>query len=199
MAMLTPMNELEAINRMLSSIGQAPVNTLDVSGIGDVDKAKRQLKDATRDISTIGWSWNTDEDYPLQPDADGIIVMPLGALDADPMDKTVDAVIREHPTKGPALYNKAERSFVWDEAVPVRIIWGIPFDELPQAARSYVATAAARRFQAQVVSSRVLDAFNQEDQDLAWLLLMRRERATRDTNSQRANPTINRFHNRRRF
>jgi len=199
MAMLVPMTELEAVNKMLSSIGQAPVNTLNVSGIGDVNKALQQLREVTRDVETVGWSWNTDEDWQLTPDASGIIALPQGALDVDPTDASRNVVIRKHPGGYLALWDLDGQT--WEFATPlfVRIIWGFPFDELPSAARVYIATAAARRFQAQVVSSKVLDSFNEEDEERAWLLLQRRERAQRDTNLFRANPTIRKFFSRRRF
>jgi hypothetical protein len=78
-------------------------------------------------------------------------------------------------------------------------VWGFEFDDLPQPARSYIATAAARRFQAQVVSSTVLDRFNAEDEDRAFQLLQRYERRCRDTNSFRRNPSLQRWTRRRAF
>lgn len=201
MALLTPMSELEAVNRMLGSIGQAPVNSLSVSGIGDVDKAKSQLAETNRDVQTTGWSWNTDEAYKLTPDVDGHIAVPLGALDVVPTDKLRTITIRRHPSKGMALYDVDEGRFEFpdDESIECRIIWGFPFDDLPQAARTYIATAAARRFQAQVVSSTVLDRYNEQDEDRAWNLLLRRERASRRTNAFTLNSRLRRFHTRRRF
>lgn len=199
MGLLTAMTDLEAVNRMLASIGQAPVNTLNVTGISDVVKAKQELLEVTRDVQTVGWSWNTDEDYTLTPGTDGVITVPNGTLDVDPSDSTVNVVIRRHPDGRMALYDLDNQTFEFDDSVDVRIIWGYEFNDLPSPARTYIATAAARRFQARVVASPVLDAFNQADQDLAWLLLQRRERATRDTNAFRANPRLWRFFGRRRF
>ena len=197
--LLSPTSELEAVNRMLASIGQAPVNTLSVTGIGDVASARSELNEVLRDVLTVGWSFNTDEDYELSPDNDGYIKLPLGALDVDPSDSTVNVVIRRIPDGDLALYDVDNQTFIFEESVECRVIWGFPFDDLPQPARTYIATAAARRFQAHRLASTVLDTFNQEDQDLAWNLLLRRERATRDTNLFRANSSIRRFFSRRRF
>lgn len=198
MAVLAPMTDLEAVNRMLGSIGQAPVNTLDVSGIGDAAKAKQQLLETARDVQTVGWSWNTDEDYTLTPDNDGAILLPSGTLDLDAMDPTVSLVMRRHPTKGQmALYDADNQTFAFTESVDVKIVWGYPFNDLPQAARTYVATAAARRFQAQIVSSPILDRFNEEDEIRAFSLLQRHERRTRDTNSFRKSRSLQRWVRRR--
>lgn len=40
MPIISAMTELEAVNEMLMSIGQAPVNTLSVTGIRDVSVAR---------------------------------------------------------------------------------------------------------------------------------------------------------------
>lgn len=197
--MLSPMTDLQAVNRMLKSIGQAPVNTLEVSGIGDVNKAKQELDEVTRDVQTVGWSWNTDYSYQLTPDASGIITVPLGALDVDPTDSTSNVVVRRHPSGVQALWDVDNQTFTFADPVLVDIIWGFPFNELPSPARTYIATAAARRFQAQTVSSPILDRYNQEDEDRAWTLLKQRERGTRDTNLFRANRTLGRFYSRRRL
>lgn len=197
--MLSPMTDLQAVNRMLKSIGQAPVNTLEVSGIGDVNKARQELEEVTRDVQTIGWSWNTDDSYTLSPDTDGAIRLPNGALDVDSTETTQNIVVREHPSGGLALYDADNTTFTFTASVTVRVIWGFEFNSLPAAARVYIATAAARRFQAQVVSSTILDRFNETDEQRAWVLLQRRERATRDTNLFRANSSVNKFGSRRRF
>lgn len=198
MAMLTPMSDLEAVNRMLSSIGQAPVNTLSVGGIGDAAKAKQQLLETTRDVLTVGWSFNSDENYALTPDSDGAILLPLGTLDVDAQSPSENIVVRRHPEKGElALYDADNQTFTFDAPASVKIIWGFEFNDLPSPARAYVATAAARRFQAQIVSSPILDRFNSEDEARAYLLLQRYERRTRDTNIFRRSPALQRWSKRR--
>lgn len=194
------MTDLEAVNRMLSSIGQAPVNSLPTSGIGDAAKATRQLRETARDVQTVGYCWNTDEGFTLTPNGDGIVLIPNGTLDVDSTTKTQNVVQRRHPSLDQmALYDVDNQTFVFDDPVDVNIIWGYEFNDLPQAARSYIATAAARRFQAQVVSSTVLDRFNEEDEGRAFMLLQRHERRCRDTNSFRRNASLQRWTRRRAF
>jgi hypothetical protein len=201
------MTDLEAVNRMLGSIGQAPVTTLSVSGVGDVAKAVQQLLETARDVQAVGWSWNTDEDFPLTPDdADGAIVLPLGTLDVDAEDSSVNVVVRRHPVRDQlTLYDADNQTFDFsdtytaDDPLKVSIIWGYGFNDLPQPARSYIATAAARRFQAQIVNSPILDRFNAEDEERAFMLLQRYERRTRDTNSFRRSASLQRWTGRRSF
>lgn len=196
--LLAPSTELEAVNRMLGSIGQTPVNTLEVSGVPDVNRAVRFLRETLKDLETAGWSWNTDRNYALQPDPSGYIAIPTGALEVDPEDRSLNIAIRRNPvTNNLSLYNGAEQSFKFTDPVEVSITWGFSFEDVPQAARTYVAIAASRKFQAQTVSSGSLDGFNEMDEKRAWALLHRMERRVRDTNVFRANPAASRALRRR--
>lgn len=196
--LLSPTTELEAVNRILASIGQSPVNTLTVSGIPDVVDAVQALRDTLLDLETAGWSWNVDRNYNLSPQTDGTIPIPTGALEVDPEDMNGNIVVRRNPATGTlSLYDADTQSFTFSQSVPVRIVWAFPFDDVPQAARTYVAIAAGRKFQADRVSSPVLDRFNEQDEARAWALLLRIERRTRDTNSFRNNPAAQRMLRRR--
>lgn len=200
MNLLSPMTDLEAVNRMLASIGQAPVNTLPTNGIGDAAKAAQQLLETARDVQSVGYCWNQDKAYVLTPDADGAILLPVGTLDVDATAKTSNYLVRRHPEKGQlALYDADNQTFAFEDEVEVNITWGFAFTDLPQPARTYIATAAARRFQAQVVSSTVLDRFNETDEERAFTLLQRYERRCRDTNSFRRNASLQRWTRRRAF
>jgi hypothetical protein len=181
MAMLEMMSELDAVNEMLVSIGQSPVNTLSISGVRDVNLARGELTKISRAVQLIGWNWNTDETYTLIPDIDGIIVLPPGVLKFEPVDTSRLLVQRRHP-KGLALYDKQAATFVFAKPVPLKITWGFLFDDLPQAARVFIAISAARKFQATTIGSRELDGFKAEDEQRAWATLIREERGTRNTN-----------------
>jgi hypothetical protein len=64
---LTLTTELDAVNLMLSTIGEAPINDLSASGLGDVAAAKTRLALTSRSIQTAGWHFNTEIDYELSP------------------------------------------------------------------------------------------------------------------------------------
>jgi len=196
MAVISPMSELEAVNEMLMSIGQAPVSTLEVTGIKDVNIAKAELQKVSRRIQTTGWNWNSDDSYPLTPDADGHITIPAGAIKVDATATASNYVQRRHPTKGLCLYDRDNRTFVFASTVECNIVWAFQFEDLPETARCYIATAAGRKFQSRVIGSRVLDAFQAEDVQAAWVLLIREERASRDTNLFRRNAALQAFANR---
>lgn len=186
--LLAPTTELEAVNRLLGSIGQTPVNTLEFSGIPDVTDAVSYLREALKDVEAVGWSWNTDRSYTLNPDPSGYIAIPTGALEVDPEDPSASVVIRRNPATGQlSLYDYEEQSFKFDDSVDATIVWAFPFEDIPQAARTYVTILAGRRFQAQNVTSNVLSRFQEEDEMRAFMALQRIERRTRDANAFRSN------------
>lgn len=206
MAVLAPMSDLDAVNRMLASIGSSPVDTLTVPGVGDVSDATRQLNEALRDVETVGYSWNTDYNYPLVPDTTtGKIVLPSGSLDIASRDVNVGIVVRRDPASNSlTLYDAVGHTFVFDQTkynattpLLVDVIWGFPFNDLPQPARTYIATAAARRFQAQKVNSTILDKYGAEDEERAFILLERYERRSRNTNSFKSSAQLGRWMQRR--
>lgn len=196
MPTISPMTELEAVNEMLMSIGQAPVSTLAVTGIKDVNIARAELTKVSRRVQSQGFNWNSDEGYSLTPDIDGHVLIPAGAIKVDATDKFSNYVIRRNGAKGLCLYNKDDQTFVFTEAVDCDIVWAYDFEDLPETARCYIATAAGRKFQSRIVGSRILDAFQAEDVQIAWTLLIREERASRDTNMFRRNAGLQAFSNR---
>lgn len=191
------MTELEAVNEILQSIGQAPVNTLNVTGITDVSNARSKLITITRRVLTYGFNFNTDSDWEILPDADGVILVPSGALKIESQDITANLVERLHPTKGRAVWDKDNRTWEFTAPVSFKITWGFSFEELPETARCYVATAAAQQFQARIVGSRILNEFTKDDADNAWVLLIKEERASRPTNLFRTNASMAKLTNRR--
>lgn len=176
-----PLTKLDAVNMMLASIGQAPVNTLAVAGIRDVSIAALALDNATREVLSLGWNFNTDSNYPLTPNGSGNILVPAGALEIDPTDPSVDAVIRSNDGTL-MLWDKKNHTWTFTETIKCDIIWGAEFEHLPQAARSYIATRAARIFQSQVLGSAILFQFTEQHEQEALFVLKRSEGRTKDRN-----------------
>ena len=58
-------SKLDAINWMLSSIGEAPVNQLGGATTVDADIAEQTLNEISRQVQSIGWHFNTENHYPL--------------------------------------------------------------------------------------------------------------------------------------
>lgn len=199
MAALSFTTELEAVNAMLGSIGLSPVPSLDDVGIEDANRARDLLRATTRGVLTRGYDFNTDEGYELRPDAAGVIKVPNGALEIDPSDNSMSVVVRRHPDGFMALWNKADHTWIFTEAVECDVVWGFDYTDLPETARAYIATAAGRAFQQGSVGAQILDAFEAEDELKLWLLLEKREAKSRRSNVLRDNPAVAGSVNNRRY
>lgn len=188
------MTELDAVNEMLQSIGQAPVNTLAVTNIKDVSFAQLTLNNTLREVLTPGWSFNTDVEYVLTPDGNGNILVPTNALDIDITSDTSRNLV----WRTGKLYDVEEQTFVFtDTDLEFRIVRFMPFDEIPQAARQYIAMKAGRRFQARIVGSQILYQFTKEDEVDARAEFLRSENRQKDLNWFRAPTRVNRIFTRR--
>ena len=195
---LTPMTELDAVNMMLISIGQTPVNTLEVSGIRDVAIAQTILQNTAREIQGQGWWFNQETDYEVSPDGSGYVAVPVTAFHFDPVDCTHNYVPRDN-SGTMSLYDLTDKTFViTEDPLKVDVIWFFDFDEIPQAARNYIAVRAARRFQAYMVGSQILHEYTKEDEGIALTECKRLDLKSRDVNLLNDGSFTNQIFQRRR-
>lgn len=185
---IIPTTELEAVNLMLSTIGESPVNTLEDVGVVDAVVALSILQMASRQVQLIGWHWNTEEDFPLAPTyPEGEILLPANTLKVDTSgdDSSLDLVQR-----GNRLYDRVNHTFAVGRTVKVEIVFCLPFDQLPEAARAYIAIRAARQFQEKSVGSETLRAFSKADELQAMAALVDAEAETQDFNILTGNESV---------
>ena len=188
--MLSPTTELEAINTMLSTIGESPVNTVEDTGNVDVVIARQILQSVSREVQARGWHFNTEINYTITPDSDGYLVLPKTVLKVDTVypDSSKDVVVR-----GSKLYDRENHTYVFTGAVKVDMTILLTFDELPEVARNYVTIRASRIFQERVVGSDTLHAFNSQDEARAMVSLMEYEADTADLNILSGNYSVYRI------
>ena len=188
--MLSPTTELEAINTMLSTIGESPVNTVEDTGNVDVVIARQILQTASREVQARGWHFNTEINYTITPDSDGYLVLPKTVLKVDTVypDSSKDVVVR-----GSKLYDRENHTYVFTGAVKVDMTILLTFDELPEVARNYVTIRSSRIFQERVVGSDTLHAFNSQDEARAMVSLMEYEADTADLNILSGNYSVYRI------
>lgn len=177
--------ELDAINAMLGTIGESPINSLEgVSGVGDAVTARQVLNEVAVQVLEKGWHFNTEKNFTLAPTTSGEILVPNNALEIDTSgyDKEVDVAIR-----GNKLWNRTDQTFVFSKPLKCDVVFLLEFEEMPQAARHYVMVRAARIFQQRTVGSETLTGFTQKDEAEAKTALMLYEARTADHNILRGN------------
>lgn len=135
--------ELDAINQILGSVGQAPVTVIEDTN-PEVALAYQTLMEVSKEVQAEGWAWNREYEYPLTPDEDGYIAIPDNMLQVDLSTRydnyAYDPVIRDGK-----LYDKVDHTYIWDDldTYYADILWYFAFDDLPQVARAYITARAA--------------------------------------------------------
>jgi len=178
--LMNPTTKLEAVNTLLATIGESPVNSLS-SGLIEASLANQTLDNVSRDMQSMGWTFNTDLTFKLTPDANSEITLPANCIHVDTtslrMSSTTDLVQR-----GTRMYDRIKNTYVITETIEVDIVVLLNFEEMPETARRYVTIKAARLLQDRVLGSETLHSFNAADEQSAWVSLTHNESDVRDLN-----------------
>ena len=161
---ITNTTELQAINTILSIIGEAPVSSITTNIGSDVSIAKQILDESSVTMQSKGWNFNTEESYSLVRDTNNKIPVPTNAIwvTTRSPDSSKKVIIRDG-----FLYDKENHTYTHSDSIKVDMIILLPFTELPEFARRYIVTIAGRRFQARYLGSKELAGFTEQDEATA--------------------------------
>lgn len=163
--MLASITELQAVNIMLDSIGEAPVNELVENATDDAGTAQRLLENEAAFLCQDSlWNWNTDEDWTLTPDVgDSFIYLPTNTcrFQMDPSERRDDIDVVQ---RGNRLYDRTSHSFLFTETVLAIISVYLEFEDLHPAAKTYITMKAARKFQQRQLGSNENSRFTAQDE-----------------------------------
>lgn len=168
---LAPTTALEAINDMLASIGQGAVNNVEENESVDATAALAVLVNTSREIQERGWFFNTDYDYDLYPDQNGEIILPPSSMQFEPDPQWRGEVVE----RARKLYDRKNHTtqFAAGTVIRGRLVWLLAFEDLPQAARTYIHRLAGRVFQENQVGSDLVYRFTKEREEEALAALTR--------------------------
>lgn len=173
--------ELQAVNTMLSAVGEPPINNLEGQKNADAVIAQHILTEISTEVQTAGWHFNTHVDVTLQPASNGNILLgpDVVRVDTSPTLKSINES-RDITQRGYRLYDRTNNTYVFTSSVVATVIYLLEWDELPEPARRYIVVRAARIFQDRMVGSQAHHAFSQEDEVRARALLREFEMDTAD-------------------
>jgi hypothetical protein len=158
--------ELQAVNRMLVSIGETPVNTLD-AGLNEASIALEILRQVSREVQAQGWTVNTWKEYTLSANVDNQFVLGTDVLKVD--------TVREHSNIDVVMKLSVDgtKYLLWDQenhtetftqdTLKVTIVYLMDFAELTPSLQHYIMLKAGSVFQKGMVSSPTLFEFTQGD------------------------------------
>ena len=179
---LSPTTKKDAVNTMLTSIGEQPIQNMnDLAGLSDASIAEQILDNVSRAIQSRGWIFNTDLDVQMPVDQYGEIKLSPDILRVDTTSRVRDGDT-DIVERGRKLYDRQKQTFVFTTKVTVNQIKLLIFEDLPEPARRYISIRSARIFHDRVVGSGELHRFYQEDEMNAWQALLEYEGDVADYN-----------------
>jgi hypothetical protein len=158
--------QLQAINQMLSGIGQAPVVSLDVAN-PEIAIALDVLQQVDREVQGEGWHLNTEVAYPFTADVNGDIYVAGNILQLSDNkyanNQKYQTVLREG-----RLYDKINHTYTFTPGSTVKcdVVWKFDFEDLPQVFKDYITQRATRVFAGRVLGSQEMVTFNAQDEAL---------------------------------
>ena len=169
--MASKQTKLDAVNILISNIGQAPTTTLQTTN-PQVNLAELVLDEISSKVQAEGWVFNTERDYPFTPDAvTGQIAIPENVLRIDqPWGTDYNVVIR-----GGKLYDRNAHSFTWTKQQYLNVTWLFDFEDLPEAAKEYITVRAANLFAMRATGSTEIAKYSEKEESIARAALMNYE------------------------
>lgn len=177
----TRTSELEAINTILSTIGEAPLNTLTGSLPVDGTIAKNVLSEVSREVQSQGWHFNTHYKVTLSRDTSNKIPLATNIVRVEIDPRKYSKISYDIVQRNNFLYNLAKNEETFDtDFDEVTAVFLLPFDEIPEQAKRYITIRSARIFHDRTLGANTIHKFSQEDEAKALSILKQAESHTGD-------------------
>lgn len=174
---LSGTSKLEAINTMLSIIGETPVNSTSGPVVASVKIADNILTEVLREVQGESWHFNTAKEVTLPLDINGKIPLATSVARVE-----VDRAYypdKELVKRGDYLYDTRNQTDVFTAEIKhATVTYMLEFDELPEAAKRYVMIRAGRIFNDRMVGDQVRNGFTRLDEAKARIDLREYESKT---------------------
>ena len=181
MTIQTRTTELEAVNTILSTIGEAPLNSLSGSLPVDGTVAKNVLSEVAREVQSAGWHFNTHIMVTLSRDTDNKIPLATNIVRVEIKPTKYSKSSYDIVQRGGFLYNMAKNTEIFDtDFDEATVVYLLPFAEIPEQAKRYITIRSARIFHDRTLGANTLHKFSQEDERQALSILRSAEANTGD-------------------
>ena len=176
---------LECVQEMCRRLGKLPVTALDTDGVSLASHLERAIKDASRQVQSPGWFWNTKSGVETSSTLDKIYVNQLEQL-VDDAGQTVYAEIFHVDTdgndrdvnvvrNGNVLYNVSENTETFTGTLSLTYTYERPIYLVPEPFQEWIIALASLSYQRQG-----RDFNNAKDQMLQADLASARQKAIRE-------------------
>ena len=177
----TRTSELESVNTILSTIGEAPLNSLSGSLPVDGTIAKNVLSEVSREVQSQGWHFNTHYKVTLSRDTNNKIPLATNIVRVEIDPRKYSKVSYDIVQRNNELYNLAKNEDTFDiDFTDVTAVYLLPFDEIPEQAKRYITIRSARIFHDRTLGANTIHKFSQEDEAKSLSILKQAESHTGD-------------------
>ena len=136
--------EKDAVNSVLMSEGESPVNTLSTQS-PEVSIAQKTLQQVTREVLSEGWVFNSEREVKFIPDSNDQVLLSDAVLQVD-LNRFQHLDTYDVIRKDGKLYDRYEHkdTFPDDDILYLDVVWMYSFDDIPQPFRDYITAKASR-------------------------------------------------------
>lgn len=165
---------LEAVNILLTNIGESPVQTIDTETSIEAGVAERTILEIHKEGQTRGWTWNREYGYEFQRDAlTNEVVIPAAVVLFAPDEYEYAG---RYQLRGQRVYDTLQRTYeIEDSSIKADIISLLPWNDCPEPFNRWATIRAARVFSDRVLASDSIFKYTSTDEERAWLELFRME------------------------
>lgn len=167
---LTPTDELSAVNHIIGTIGEAPIDTIDNMTDVDAINAYSILQHISRQEQARGWTFNKISHFVLNPDTNNNRI-PWHSDYLFLKDNAGHKLIKH----GDFVKDLTTNSLIFKEALDVEAVVFVPFEYLPEAMKNYILTKACFVFQSRYFGDDALTKITQAQIQEAWQYLQEYE------------------------
>lgn len=164
---ITALTELDAVNSIIGTIGEAPINNLEELTDVDAINALRILRSISRQEQARGWTFNKMPHFLLNPNMDTKRI---------PWNSNYLYVKENHGLKlvrqGDYVKDLFNNTMTFEQPLDVEIVLALDFENLPEQMRNYILAKACFVFQSSYFGDDSLTKITQQEIAEAWQQLM---------------------------
>tara|TARA_B110000977_G_scaffold25830_1_gene31955 strand:+ start:22941 stop:23552 length:612 start_codon:yes stop_codon:yes gene_type:complete len=183
MTLQTRTTELESVNTILSTIGEAPISSLTGTLPVDAVMALAVLNEINREVQSQAWHFNTHHKAVLSLDTNKKIPLATNTLRVELNPYKYSRADYDIVQRGNFLYNLATNSDIFtDSFTEASIVYLLPYNDIPEQAKRYITIRASRVFHDRTLGANTLHKFALEDEEKALVVLRQAESSTGEHN-----------------
>lgn len=181
-----PLNLLGAVNELLQAIGSTSVTSLQAADMSEeAADALSMINTTALEVQSMGWHFNTEEGFPVDPGTDGSITVPNNAVSVKVNARSRNKDLAQ---RGLRLYDRKNRTFDIGDTVYLDMVLLFEFSEIPTPIRWFIVARAGFRFGVGRAPDGTTYRFTQKLETEAESAAVKFDQETRDVTLNESSP-----------